>query len=109
MALRWTTLFAVLAALLVVVPPSVHASTATPVPTLANPPAGLKGYPLWDSYFDLAPFGYEEQELFVSGTARSLSGATAPYTTRVIVARPKDAAKFNGTVLLDWVNVTAQF
>lgn len=80
-----------------------------PSPTLTVPPAGVKGYPLWDSYYDLAPFGYEEQELFVSGTAQTIDGTTAPYTTRIIVTRPTDAAKFNGTVLLDWVNVTAQF
>jgi hypothetical protein len=80
-----------------------------PSPTLSEPPAGLKGYPLWDSYYDLAPFGYEEQELFVSGTAQAIDGTSAPYTTRIIVTRPSDPAKFNGTVLLDWVNVTAQF
>src|SRR3546814_2801258 len=35
-----------------------------------------------------------------------------PYTTlfrSIIVRRPLDPAKFNGTVILDWVNVTAQF
>src|SRR5204862_703533 len=112
MTIRWGSLFVVLAALValvVVVPPSVEAATPVPAPTLSNPPAGLKGYPLWDSYYDLAPFGYEEQELFVSGTARSLTGTSAPYTTRIIVTRPKDKSKFNGSVLLDWVNVTAQF
>ncbi|MDT4937060.1 MAG: hypothetical protein QOG80_731, partial [Pseudonocardiales bacterium] len=40
---------------------------------------------------------------------KTAAGATAPYTTRIIVTRPTDPAKFNGTVLLDWVNVTAQF
>ena len=84
-------------------------AAAVPSPTLTEPPAGAKGYPLWDSYYDLAPFGYEEQELFVSGTAQKADATTAPYTTRIIVTRPTDAAKFNGTVLLDWVNVTAQF
>src|SRR4029077_12805285 len=98
-----------LTALLVVTAPTSSAQNGTPSPKLSNPPAGLRGYPLWDSYYDLAPFGYEEQELFVSGTARALDGSTAPYTTRIIVTRPKDASKFNGTVLLDWVNVTAQF
>ena len=86
-----------------------HATAVVPSPTLSDPPAGIKGYPLWDSYYDLAPFGYEEQELFVSGTAQTAGGAAAPYTTRIIVNRPTDPAKFNGTVLLDWVNVTAQF
>ncbi|MBA2282613.1 MAG: hypothetical protein H0W25_15485, partial [Acidimicrobiia bacterium] len=80
-----------------------------PVPLLTAPPPGLRGHALWDSYFDLAPFGYEEQELFVSGTAVDAAGTPAPYTTRIIVTRPSSPADFNGTVLLDWVNVTAQF
>jgi hypothetical protein len=86
-----------------------EAGTPVPVPTLTSPPAGLKGFPLWDSYADLAPLGYEEEEYFVSGTAVDSGGTSAPYTTRIIVTRPSDAADFNGTVLLDWVNVTAQF
>lgn len=87
------------------------AAPAAPVatPTLSSPPAGNMGFPLWDSWYDLAPFGYEEQEYFVSGTASDGGTATAPYVTRIIVTRPSDAADFNGTVLLDWVNVTAQF
>lgn len=83
---------------------------AIPTPTLSEPPAGLHGHALWDSWFDLAPFGYTEHEYFVSGTARSATGAApAAYTTRVIVTRPTSAKRFNGTVLLDWTNVTAQF
>ncbi len=80
-----------------------------PAPTLSEPPAGLHGHPLWDSWHDLAPFGYEEQEYLVSGTASAHDGTTAPYTTRVVVFRPREARDFRGTVLLDWVNVTAQF
>lgn len=73
-------------------------------------PVGIHGYPLWDSWFSLAELGYEEAEYFVSGTARNLAtGATELYTTRIIVTRPSAASRFNGTVMLDWVNVTAQF
>ena len=90
------------------VPPT-RTTSSVPVPTLAVPPSGLRGHPLWDSYYDLGAFGYEEEELFVSGTAVDAAGTTAPYTTRIIVTRPSDPAAFNGTVLLDWVNVTAQF
>jgi hypothetical protein len=64
---------------------------------------------MWDSWHDLKPFGYTQQELFVSGTATDPGGAKAPYTTRFIVFRPASAKKFNGTVMLDWTNVTAQF
>ncbi len=84
--------------------PSAPAETSVPVPVASIPPDGLRGFALWDSYVDLAPFGYEEQELFVTGLV-----GVVPYTTRIIVFRPSDPAVFNGTVLLDWVNVTAQF
>lgn len=84
---------------------------ATALPTLSGPvTGGLKGHPLWDSWYDLDVLGYVEEEYFVSGTAKAHpEGPDADYTTRMIVRRPKDAARFNGTVLLDWVNVTAQF
>ena len=79
------------------------------VPLLTSPPDGVRGYPLWDSWHQLRPFGYEQQEYFVSGTAVRLDGGPAPYVTRIIVTRPREQRDFNGTVMLDWVNVTAQF
>lgn len=85
------------------------APEGVPMPRLTRPPAGLTGHPLWDSWHDLDTFGYEEAEYFVSGTARALDGSSAPYTTRIIVFRPKTEKRFNGAVMLDWVNVTAQF
>jgi hypothetical protein len=88
--------------------PMANAGHAPDVPELVSPPEGLRGYALWDSYYDLEPFGYTDEEFFVSGIADSGSG-TAPYTTRIIVTRPVDPTLFNGVVLLDWVNVTAQF
>lgn len=72
--------------------------------------------------YDLAEVGYQAREAFVSGTATSykLAGAptadgvwnasadgAAPFKTRVVVIRPIDDAKFNGTVLVEWLNVTA--
>ncbi len=35
--------------------------------------------------------------------------ATAPYTTRIVVNRPIDAKKFNGTVVVEWFNVSAGY
>ena len=32
-----------------------------------------------------------------------------PYRTRMIVRRPADPADFNGTVVVEWQNVKAQF
>lgn len=72
--------------------------------------AGIHGHPMWDSWYDLSELGYVEEEYFVSGTARAYpEGPDAPYTTRIILRRPESAEQFNGTLLLDWVNVTAQF
>ncbi|QHS09326.1 alpha/beta hydrolase domain-containing protein [Sinimarinibacterium sp. NLF-5-8] len=95
--------------------------TAPPLPESAPPAiaevhgpigdAGLRGHALWDSWIDLADLGYDEQEYFVSGVAEHADDPqqTAPYTTRIIVRRPQDPARFNGTVILEWVNVSAQF
>jgi hypothetical protein len=74
--------------------------------------------------FDLASVGFEEQEYFISGTASAFSnlnelgsdglweveaGEEANYTTRVLVRRPIDEADFNGTVLVEWMNVSSGF
>ena len=69
----------------------------------------------------LSTYGYEEQEYFASGTASAFTATsepsdgkwsavpttTASYRTRIIVRRPKDAAHFNGTVVVEWMNVSA--
>ncbi len=83
-----------------------------PSPTVTGPiTGGIHGHPLFDSPASLQEIGYVDEEFFISGTARSLNSATttAPYTTRIIVTRPIESARFNGTVMMDWVNVTAQF
>src|SRR5262249_25132827 len=69
--------------------------------------------------FDLAKVGYEEAEYFISGTATAYTsatplsadgkwsvtpGTTAPYKTRIVVYRPTDPKKFNGTVVVEWLN-----
>lgn len=108
--LRLTVLMMTLAAVTSV--PGAGRAAGVPDPSVAGPigKTGLHGYPLWDSWFTLGELGYEEAEYFVSGTARDLdTGGTAPYTTRIIVARPSSPDRFSGTVFLDWVNVTAQF
>jgi hypothetical protein len=70
---------------------------------------------------DLASVGYHETECFLSGTASALTGdaslttdgrwtvrvdGSAPYTTRLVVRRPIDAARFDGTVVVEWLNVS---
>jgi hypothetical protein len=71
--------------------------------------------------FAIGDLGYVAQEFFVSGTASSYSPATAltedgqwrvmpsgaaDYTTRLVVLTPADRAQFNGTVLVEWLNVS---
>lgn len=89
-------------------------------------PAAISAVPgepvLMMTAFDLAPLGYQTEEFFLSGTAASYQlpepatpdgawtatpAATAPYATRIVVVRPSDPAKFSGTVLVEWLNVTA--
>src|SRR5207253_1377316 len=36
------------------------------------------------------------------------AAATAPYKVRLLIRRPANAAKFNGIVVVEWLNVTAQ-
>ncbi len=70
----------------------------TPVP--GNPNLLLGTY-------DLATLGYGAEEFFVSGTAQSYAtDDTADYTTRIVVLQPLDHALFNGTVIVEWLNVS---
>ena len=42
-------------------------------------------------------------------TLASVVTPNIPYKTRITVRRPVDPAKFNGTVLVEWFNVTDNF
>src|SRR4051812_42502339 len=67
------------------------------------------------------PDGYVGEELFLTGTATSFQAGKAPsdgrwaatpadeadYRTRVIVRRPASAQDFSGTILVEWLNVSA--
>ncbi len=76
---------------------------------------------LYGTSFDLSQVGYESSQFFISGTAHSYvpakpltsdgrwkvtTGASAQYTTRIAVYRPIDPTKFNGTVVVEWLNVS---
>jgi len=63
----------------------------------------------------LAPYGYIEEEYFISGTAtayrHTASGQEAyktdlPYTTRIVVRRPANAGKFSGVVHFEPIHPT---
>jgi Alpha/beta hydrolase domain len=102
--------------------------TVTPIPAHA----GSHGYaydavPTTSSFpgaptINLAHFGYVEREFTMSGTTNvyrqsgfwgsngmwnvSVAQSNVPYTTRLLVRYPTDPAKFNGTVVVEWLNDT---
>ncbi|MFB4270617.1 alpha/beta hydrolase domain-containing protein [Nonomuraea sp. GTA35] len=102
------------------------ASTAVDVPRVEGPLPGAppgdptspelpETYPWLATDADLRALGYVEQEFHLSGNADAYSAtgellaADVPYRTRVIVRRPASQATFNGTVLMEWQNVTAGY
>jgi hypothetical protein len=96
---------------------------SVPSPTVSGPiTGGLKGHAFNAAPFDLRRVGYVEQEYFFAGTATAYDASPvglapagpgapppAPYRTRMIVRRPVDPRRFNGTVVLEWLNVTSGY
>ncbi len=96
-------------------------------PEISGPvTGGDRGWPFAASMLDVATLGYEEQEYFISGDAfryrqtpgtewghdgrwRVEPAGNAAFKTRLLVYRPRDAAQFNGTVIVTWNNVTAGY
>jgi hypothetical protein len=94
------------------------ATVTGPVP--AGPPGNQSNdYVFTMSGMDLAGYGYVEEEYFIEGRARRYStegmvtGSVIDgghrYRTRFVVRRPTDPARFNGTVVVEWNNVTAGY
>jgi len=93
-----------------------------PVPAVIGPvTGGAHGRPFTSAPVPLTGAGYIEREYFISGTATGYAPAgtwgsdgrwairpaeTAPYETRILVRRPADPARFNGTVIVEWLNVS---
>src|SRR5262249_25964617 len=99
-----------------------------PIPVNATPGDPSHGYPFFSFAPQLAelkgPQHYVEEEFFFEGTANrytiptgvppnSATGAILdsehPYKTRMIVRRPNRLRDFNGTVFVEWLNVTAGY
>ena len=91
-------------------------------PTVEGPiTGGEHGFPFIGTVLDLAAHAYVEEEFFVAGTAHAFASnaplapdgrwsvapaGRAPYRTRILVRRPRNSADFNGTVLVEWLNVS---
>ena len=89
-----------------------------PTPDFAEPTVGKPSLP--GPFFD--DIGYENFEYFISGVATSYTNINeltsagkwevqasenAEYTTRLVVFRPSNPASFNGTVIVEWLNVSS--
>jgi hypothetical protein len=99
------------------------AAAAAASPTVTPPPAVGTIQPPNLNGFDLGQVGYEQSEHFLSGMANAYTSSApltndgawsvtpssqAPYTTRVVVYRPINPKRFNGTVVVEWLNVSGQ-
>jgi hypothetical protein len=90
-----------------------------PIPAHAAPGDASHDYVYFTPEFDLSDYGYVEEEFFIEGSANrydtpagvtgTLISSGHPYRTRIVVRRPKSRLRFNGTVLLEWQNVSAGY
>lgn len=107
--------------------PSAASTSASPSlvgeATVSGPlSGGQHGFPQTSTPVDLAAAGYVEEEFLLAGEASSYRytdapgedgewaaepADTAPYQTRILVRRPEDPATFNGTVVVEWLNVSS--
>jgi hypothetical protein len=97
------------------------ARAQVPSPTIEGPITGPGAPFVQTTSFDLGEVGYVQEEYFLSGTARAFTNTgplgvdgkwsvvpatSAPYKTRIVVYRPTNRRAFNGTVLVEWLNVS---
>jgi hypothetical protein len=106
-----------------------------PVPAVTGPIASdtatdPRNHPFFATDIDLAAHGYVEEEFFLDGRANvydtpnpfggignspdsaptaSVVSPDNPYRTRILVRRPVNAKRFNGVVLIEWLNVTSGY
>lgn len=100
--------------------PQTPQATAPPARVTGPISAGEHGRPF--SALSHVPAGYVEEEYFYAGTATAYdktgtwdaagrwlttASTTAGYRVRLLVRRPTAALRFNGTVIVEWLNVSA--
>src|SRR5438046_1096743 len=117
-----SSLFAVGAAV-ALAPTAAHAdpvpnpSITGPIPAPVLPHDVSRNYPFFATDKAINKKGYVEEEYFFEGMANRYNtpaGQTGtvistgnPYRTRMLVRKPIDDKKFNGVVIVEWLNVTA--
>ena len=114
-ARRAALLFSLVAALWAT-PIHGQVAVSTPTPEVTGP---IPGRMFFATTEDLPAQGYLEEEFFIDGAARQyalpsdqplgVDEARYPFRTRVLVRRPVEPSRFNGTVLVEWLNVTVGF
>ncbi len=113
-AKRWAQ--ALVAAVILCVATTANAQNV-PVPKATGPvPATLESYPFAGQdgstpFADLSKVGYVEEEYIITGNANvydlaqdgavSVKTPNGAYGTRILVRRPADPARFNGTVIFE--------
>lgn len=110
------------------------AFAAVPTPTVtpvSSEPVGsaTRNYTFLATDLDLPGRGYVEQEFFYTGVANeydtpamqggigtgpahstaNIKTSGHPYKTRMLVRRPTDPSRFNGVVVVEWLNVTSGY
>lgn len=98
-----------------------HTSSGGRRPSVSAPSIEGKGIQALATDYDFASLGYERDEYFVEGEAvgyepvgtlkndgkwRVEETETAPFKTRMVIIKPADPSDFNGTVYVEWFNVT---
>jgi hypothetical protein len=94
------------------------------VPQAAIQPTASGGHML-DRSTQLSSAGYTDREFWISGLARTYRAASTlrsdgkwsayvyssstPYNTPLLVRRPSDPSKFNGIVIVEWLNVSSGY
>lgn len=110
----------------------VHAVVPTPQvegPIRSDLASVEKNRTFFGTDLDLAARGYVEEEFFYSGQANRYDATVAggigarpsasptaqvvssghAYKTRMVVRRPVDGARFNGKVIVEWMNATSNY
>src|SRR5690349_24226219 len=125
MQARYGLLATVVAATMLAGPASAGATAGTPIPEVSKPLAvTADSHPFGGAEWQLRPQdlkreGYVEEEYLVSGKANvytwpapgpaQVRTADAPYTTRILVRRPRKAKDASGSVIVEMLNPSNLF
>lgn len=108
--------------LLAMVLTAAPAAAQVPTPKVTKvasdaPGTPARNYPFFATDIVLSNFGYVEEEFFYEGTGNTYAAAEPgknaeitksgiPFRSRILVRRPASQARFNGVVVVEWLNVT---